>query len=213
MSSESQPQFNFTEHFDPSTYEISLTQNGSSTRNGRREPRELHSDLKPVSRLYSRSSSRNRAYRMSSNNELPGHEDTVIVEALEGAEDEDLNGPFNPEELTKRLERAKLNLQNKNRSPHHHSKSLSDHEFQKRAKDTVHEILERMERHRYDVEPHLFGSENAPGMDNGSHGHNARTRPRFNPDLMRNTSQAMRQSHGNANLRHGQCTSSDEEFG
>ncbi|KAG9319377.1 hypothetical protein KVV02_003890 [Mortierella alpina] len=74
-----------------------------------------------------------------------------------------------------------------------------DPALQKRTHDAIHEILDRLERQR---ENNFMTTEEAmPGMaENGAD----RLRPthRLNPSLLMRESSTLRQSHGNANLRH-----------
>ncbi|KAF9575287.1 hypothetical protein EC968_003639 [Mortierella alpina] len=74
-----------------------------------------------------------------------------------------------------------------------------DPALQKRTHDAIQEILERLERQR---ENNIMTTEEAmPGMaENGVD----RLRPthRLNPNLLMRESSTLRQSHGNANLRH-----------
>ncbi|KAF9994665.1 hypothetical protein BGZ80_000839 [Entomortierella chlamydospora] len=96
---------------------------------------------------------------------------------------------------------------------HHHHRLTSQHstkgtlqidqDLQKRAQETIHEILERLEHQKHESEFSTF----APGVeDNGGISGRARHTYALNPDLLKDTIYArssLRQSHGNANLRHG----------
>ncbi|KAF9109693.1 hypothetical protein BGX27_007299 [Mortierella sp. AM989] len=74
-------------------------------------------------------------------------------------------------------------------------------DLQRRAQDTVQEILERLEHQRNGSDS---SSHNAvPGVENNGDGR-MRHINRVNPDLLKDTiyGHSLRQSHGNANLRH-----------
>ncbi|KAF9288388.1 hypothetical protein BGZ68_000349 [Mortierella alpina] len=112
------------------------------------------------------------------------------------------------EDLTAKLQRLREEQQQhaQERSKDHHHRPARgqptfqvDPALQKRTHDAIHEILDRLERQR---ENNVVTTEDAmPGMaENGAD----RLRPihRLNPNLLMRESSTLRQSHGNANLRH-----------
>ncbi|KAI1316934.1 hypothetical protein EDD11_009335 [Mortierella claussenii] len=95
---------------------------------------------------------------------------------------------------------------------HHHSHSHShggkpikiDAGLQKRAQETLHEILERLERQK--LESDLLTHNAAPGMEDNGSGRTMHVH-RLSPALLDQEGdlgryRSLRQSHGNANLRH-----------
>ncbi|KAF9953710.1 hypothetical protein BGZ70_000142 [Mortierella alpina] len=115
------------------------------------------------------------------------------------------------EDLTAKLQRLheeqQKHAQERSRDSHpHHQRPARgqptfqvDPALQKRTHDAIHEILDRLERQR---ESNFMNAESAmPGMaENGAD----RLGPihRLNPNLLMRDSSTLRQSHGNANLRH-----------
>ncbi|KAF9955809.1 hypothetical protein BGZ72_003400 [Mortierella alpina] len=112
------------------------------------------------------------------------------------------------EDLTAKLQRLReeqrQHAQEQSKNSHHGPTGVQptfqiDPALQKRAHDAIYEILDRLERQRED---NFMSTEDAmPGMaENGAD----RLRPthRLNPNLLMRETSTLRQSHGNANLRH-----------
>ncbi|KAF9352304.1 hypothetical protein BGX26_009858 [Mortierella sp. AD094] len=116
-------------------------------------------------------------------------------------------------DLATKLEKLKVEQERCNAKIHDHHHHTSQHssmgtlqidqDLQKRAQETIHEILERLEHQKHESELSTY----VPGVEeNGGISGRARHTHHLNPDLLKDTIYAhssLRQSHGNANLRHG----------
>ncbi|KAG0213461.1 hypothetical protein BGX28_004316 [Mortierella sp. GBA30] len=74
-----------------------------------------------------------------------------------------------------------------------------DPALQKRTQETIHEILERLERQKQEGWMAVGGA--APGMEDNGSGRLRHTH-RLNPNVLARESGSLRQTHGKANLRH-----------
>ncbi|KAG0255002.1 hypothetical protein BG011_005401 [Mortierella polycephala] len=83
---------------------------------------------------------------------------------------------------------------------HHHHPVQIDSELQKRTNDTVKDILDRLAQRQNEADPLM---QDAPGIQGNGTGRRRHTH-RLNPKLLKEArqSRSLRQSHGNANLRH-----------
>ncbi|KAF9914324.1 hypothetical protein BX616_008529 [Lobosporangium transversale] len=81
-----------------------------------------------------------------------------------------------------------------------------DADLHKRAQVTLNEILERLERQKMESDPFAYNNNNIiPGIEDNGFGRVRHTH-KLNPKLLERRdlshAQTLRQSHGNANLRH-----------
>ncbi|KAF9435623.1 hypothetical protein BGZ76_005883 [Entomortierella beljakovae] len=111
------------------------------------------------------------------------------------------------EDLSDKLERLREELEHSHtshrerREHRHQSPSHMDKEFTKRAHETIHEILERLERQKHEND--FTFNHSMPGIEDNGVGR-VRHTYRLNPNLLdASGSLSLKQSHGNANLRHG----------
>ncbi|KAF8969075.1 hypothetical protein BGZ46_010739 [Entomortierella lignicola] len=111
------------------------------------------------------------------------------------------------------LKREQERCSNMNHEGHHHRSQHStssvksrmpiDEDLQKRAQDTIHEILEKLEHQRQESD-FTYNPSLIPGIEDNTSGR-LRHIHQVNPELLKETIYApsIKQSHGNANLRHG----------
>ncbi|KAF9184880.1 hypothetical protein BGZ51_000264 [Haplosporangium sp. Z 767] len=83
---------------------------------------------------------------------------------------------------------------------HHHRPIQIDSELQRRTNDAVKDILDRLAQRHNEADPQMQG---VPGVQDNGMGRRRHTH-RLNPKLLKEArqSRSLRQSHGNANLRH-----------
>ncbi|KAI7822635.1 hypothetical protein BC939DRAFT_453172 [Gamsiella multidivaricata] len=118
---------------------------------------------------------------------------------------------FSAEELTMRLQKLEQEQERYHHQHHesHHSRLHGpvvqiDADLHKRTQETLHEILERLERRKHENSFLQNDASVVPGMEDNGTGR-LRHAQRLNPNVLkevRSHSHSLRQSHGNANLRH-----------